>query len=687
MKLIIVESPTKARTIKKFVNQKEFDVASCYGHIRDLPKSKFGIDVENNFEPKYVIPIKAGKVIKELKTKMQKAEEVILATDEDREGESISWHLKEVLELKNYKRITFHEITKEAILQALENPREILLNLVEAQKARRVLDRIVGYKLSPFLWKKVARKLSAGRVQSVALRLIVEREKEIKDFKPQEYWTIDAQFQKLIESEKENKNIITATLFKIKGEQIDKFFVKNQKEAERIKNSAENKSYKIAKVDVKRVKRYPLPPFITSTLQQTAAQKLNYPAKLTMSIAQKLYEMGFITYHRTDSFNLSSQAIYSARNFIKENIGEKYLPEKPFIFKSKSKTAQEAHEAIRPTYIQNTPGKVQNKLDTKSFKLYKLIWERFLACQMKEAEIEQTILEIESDDKEFSFKGSGQTIIFDGFIKIYPIETKENLLPKLQKEEELKIIKIDSKQHFTQPPPRYTEASLIKELEKNEIGRPSTYATIVSIIQERGYVTKENNKFFKPTELGIAVNTILVENFPKIVDVKFTADMENNLDEIANGQKKYIEVIKPFYEYLEKELQEKYKKVKKVNLTQKTDIKCPLCKSDIVIRIGKFGKFYACSNFPNCKFTKDIEKIEVKCPKCGIGKIVKRINKKRKNIFYGCSNYPKCDFIVNEKPTGEKCEKCGSLMVEAKNGKIKCSNKDCESNKSKQLNT
>jgi DNA topoisomerase-1 len=660
MKLIIVESPTKAKTIKNFVG-KTYAIEASYGHIRDLPKSKLGIDIENGFKPTYIIPTKAKKRVNSLKKTAQKSEEVILATDEDREGESIAWHLKEVLELpkEKTKRIVFHEITKQAILNALNSPRDIDMNLVNAQQARRILDRLVGYKLSPFLWKKIAKGLSAGRVQSVALRLIVEREEEIKNFKPQEYWTILALFNVLNET-------LEAHLFKKNGKVIEKLDIKTKEEADKIKKELEESNFSILNIENKKVKKNPLPPFITSTLQQTASTRLGFSSKKTMLLAQDLYERGFITYMRTDSTHLSEEAINKARLWIKNNLNSQYLPPKPNIFKTKSKLAQEAHEAIRPTDVDVSPEKLKLSQDHK--KLYDLIFKRFIASQMPPAEFLNTKIEILAQNSKknvnYTLVASGSIMEFDGFLKIWPMEFNEKILPKISKNDTLNLIEIKTVQHFTEPPPRYTEASLIKTLEKYGIGRPSTYASIISIIQERNYVRKESGRFY-PTEIGILVNKILTMHFPEIVDINFTAKMEEDLDEIAQGKKDWQKVLEEFYTPFAKNLEQKYQEVQKKDIiSEETSEVCEKCGSPMVIKIGKFGKFLACSKFPECKNIKKInndEEINIVCPQClkdpnrslNPGKIVKRKIKSGKfkgKIFWGCSRYPECNYISWKKP-------------------------------------
>ena len=672
MKLVIVESPAKAKTIGKYLGR-NYKVLSSYGHIRDLPKNALGIDLENNFKPKYVIPTKAKKVAKELKDAMKKSDLVILATDEDREGEAIAWHLLQILpenKTKDYQRIAFHEITKSAIEKALENPRKIDINLVNAQQARRILDRLVGYKLSPFLWKKIVKGLSAGRVQSVAVRLIVDKEREIKNFKPEEYWGIEASLQK-----RDSKEIFYAQLIKKDKKTISKFEIKNEKEANEILKDLEKAEYKIIDIQKKEIKKYPQPPFTTSTLQQEASHKLGFSAKQTMRIAQQLYETGLITYHRTDSLNLSTEILNKTQKFIKDEFGISYCPNSSNFYKNKSKGAQEAHEAIRPTQENRKPDEIKN-LDTKQYKLYNLIWQRFIACQMNPAILDATRIDIQA--KNYIFKTTGSTIKFDGWLKIYPNKLKENILPSLNKEEILELIKLLSEQHFTQPPARYTEASLVKFLEEYGIGRPSTYAPIIGTIQDRGYVEKNEQKRFAPTEIGFIVIDLLKENFSKIVDIKFTSYMEEDLDRIADGKQDWLTVLKEFYKPFKENLDKKYEEVEKKKLEEKTDKKCSECGKDMIIKLGRFGKFYACTGFPDCKHTESIvSPTGVKCPKCKEGVIIERKTKKGK-IFYSCSKYPKCEYALWDKPLNEKCPKCKSLLVEMKNKKIKCSNKECD---------
>ena len=675
MQLLIVESPAKGRTISKFLG-KDYKVLASFGHVRDLPKRELGIDVENNFEPKYIIPPKAKKVVAELKKESAKADSTILATDEDREGESIAWHLQEALKLKNPKRIVFHEITKTAIDQALKSPRRIDINLVDSQQARRILDRIVGYKLSPFLWKKVAKGLSAGRVQSVALRLVVEREREIEKFVAQEYWGIIASLKSQNPNPKIRNNEFDATLTKKDGKIIDKLEIKNKAEADKILQDLNNANYIVESVEKKETNRYPLPPFTTSTLQQVAFNKFGFSSKMTMSLAQRLYEEGNITYHRTDSLNLSEMSLAAAKNFISEKYGQSYWAGKPVRYKTKSSGAQEAHEAIRPAYADKTPESLKG-IDARQLKLYTLIWQRFMASQMAPAVFDSVSADICASV--YTFRANGQTLKFDGFLKVYPTKFEETELPNLKKDENLELIKLNSQQHFTEPPSRYTEASLIKTLEKHGVGRPSTYAPTLSTIQDRNYVAKNDQKRFFPSEMGTIVNDVLVENFPEIVDIKFTAKMEKELDEVAEGKDSWQKTCRDFYGPFAKNLKKKYEEVTKSDLTQKTDKVCPDCGSPMVERLGRFGRFYACSKFPECKHTESVEgdpdTLDITCPKCKEGKITGKRTKRGKT-FYGCNRFPECDFALWDKPVNEFCPKCGSIMVE-KWKKIKCSNKEC----------
>lgn len=650
MNLIIVESPTKAKTLGKFLGS-EYSVEATAGHIKDLPKSKLGIDVENNFKPDFADILKKKDIIKKLKSEGKKAKIVYLATDPDREGEAIAQHVRDVLNSNSkIKRITFHEITKEALEEALADPHEINGNLVDAQIARRVLDRLVGYKLSPLLWKKVRRGLSAGRVQSVAVRLIVEKEREIKAFKSEEYWEIFSEVEG--KTEEENDKFV-AQLIKIEGKVVA---VKNKVDADKILSGLEKAEYKILDVRKKEVSKNPYPPFTTSTMTQAAARIFGWSSKRTMSIAQKLYEEGLITYHRTDSFNLSKQAVDNARKFIEKEYGKNYLPVSPKFYKTTSKVAQEAHEAIRPTNINHQS--VTDHQPQDENRLYKLIWSRFAACQMNPSLYDETVIDVEALPGEYLLRASGQIMKFDGWRKVIPAKLDTDgmvKLPEVSKDEDLKLIKTWGDQKFTLPPARYNEASLIKTLEKLGIGRPSTYAPTISTIQIRNYVEKSEGKFF-PTTVGEAVNDFLISNFPDVFEYKFTAGMEDDLDRVANGETKWTGVIADFFKPLEKKIGTVDKKAKRVKIeTEKLGKKCPECKQgELVIRLGRFGKFISCSRFPDCKYTeKYLEKVGVKCPECKVGDvIIKKTSKGRK--FFGCSRYPECKYASWRSPKKEE---------------------------------
>ncbi len=670
MKLVVVESPTKSKTIQKFLGD-DFKILSSYGHIRDLPKSKLGIDADNNFEPQYIIPQKSRRQAKALKREAEKTEEIILATDEDREGEAISWHLTKILgEDKNYKRIAFHEITENAIKEALENPRDIDINLVKAQKARRVLDRLVGYKLSPFLWRKVARGLSAGRVQSVALRFIAEREQEIRKFVPEKYWTIKTLL-------KSKKGDFEANLTQINDSPLPSPGIKTKKETDAIVSELKNSDYKIKRVEKKETKKNSPPPFTTSALQQEAWKKLYMSAKATMTLSQRLYEKGHITYHRTDSYNLSKFSVAEASKVIKNKFGENYS--NPRQFKTKSKSAQEAHEAIRPSLPSKTAKNLEKEVKGKELKLYDLIWRRFIASQMKEALFNSVSAEVEAKSPAslYTLKAAGQTLKFEGFLAAYPVKFEEKEIPELIENETPVMKEIKPEEHLTKPPARFSEASLIKLLEKEGIGRPSTYAPILDNIQRKNYVGKNKQRKFQPTEIGELINRILCEHFSAVVEPRFTANMEEKLDKIAEGKANWVSVIREFYEPFSKNLEKKEKELSKEKLIEETDKKCPRCGAPVVIRMGKFGKFYSCSAFPKCKYSDSLEsKISIPCPKCEKGKITEKRTRRGK-LFYGCSRYPHCNEAYWDKPTGELCPKCGEMLVE-KNNKIRCSNKECK---------
>lgn len=719
MQLVIVESPTKAKTISKFLGG-DFTVESSYGHIRDLPKSKLGIDVKHNFKPQYVIPKKAELIVANLKKLAAKASRVILATDEDREGEAIAWHLvqalglneikNEKLKIENCERIAFHEITKDAVLEAIKNPRSIDINLVDAQQARRVLDRLVGYELSPFLWRKIRYGLSAGRVQSVTVRLVVEREREIQAFKKEEYWTVEALFQP-----PKAKAAFPAVLYSVSGHPLGKMGIKTERDAKEVIDDLADAAYRVSDVSVREVRRTPAAPFTTSTLQQEASRKLGLSAKQTMAVAQRLYENGFITYMRTDSVNLAESALKAAQEVIGAEFGEEYLLTEPRRYAVKSKGAQEAHEAIRPTNLKAARGKDLRIRDRQSEHLYDLIWKRTIASQMKEAIFEQTSADIEAQTaKKEIFRATGQTVKFDGFIRVYTegkdedtSDKTEGRLPKLEKDMKLTLKEIKPVQHFTEPPPRYTDATLVKALEAEGVGRPSTYAPTLTTIQDRGYVEKPEKKYH-PTEIGILVNDLLVENFPEIVDIKFTSHIEEELDEIAEGKIKWTEVCREFYGPFKKELDEKEVTVEKhveisevpcphcgkpmlikfgrlgkflacpepgvkvtlpmpeeaaeiKELEEKTkDERCPVCGKPMKVRRSRFGFFLSCIDYPACKgISKIWNKTGFKCPACGEagrtppGDIVEKKSRRRGRPFYACTRYPDCTFAMNKKPENE----------------------------------
>ena len=644
MDLVIVESPTKAKTLSRFLG-KEYELEATMGHIKDLPKTKLGIDVEKNFKPEYVLIEKKIEAIEKIKKAAKKAGKIYLATDPDREGEAIAMHVKDELSGKQISRIVFHEITKTAVEKAIKNPRAIDKNLVEAQISRRVLDRLVGYKLSPLLWKKIRRGLSAGRVQSVTVRLIVEREREIEKFKPVEYWEI------FCELKTPRAEQLVVKLIKIDDKKAD---IKNKKTAEKVVSDLKKTDYKVSDIKKREVRRNPYPPFITSTMAQGCARLFFWSAKKTMSVAQKLYEEGLITYHRTDSTFVSETAIEKVRNYIKEEVGKEYLPAEKRIYKTKSKVAQEAHEAIRPTKVKKAT--VQDSRFKKDAEmLYGLIWKRFVASQMAASIYDETVIEVLA--KQYLLRVGGQIMKFDGWRKILN-RKKENgavELPEVSVNEVLQLIKVNSDQKFTEPPARFNEASLIKTLEKLEIGRPSTYAPIISTIQFRNYVEKKEGRFY-PTPVGVAVNDFLIKNFPDVFEYQFTAEMEDDLDKIANGKSEWETSIKKFWNPFEKKLKDVEKKSKRVKIeTEKLGKKCPKCKKgELVIRIGRFGKFISCSRFPDCDYTeKYIEKIGMKCPDCKKGDVIVKKTRKGRQ-FFGCSRYPDCEFASWKNPKVEK---------------------------------
>lgn len=680
MKLVIVESPTKAKTLSSIL-PKDYTIEASMGHIRDLPKSGLGVDVENNYEIEYIVPPKAKKTLTLLKKKAKDVEEIILATDPDREGEAIAWHLEYLLTPKKgnmkFSRVVFHELTESAIKEAFENIGNIDMNLVDAQQARRVLDRLVGYKLSPLLWKKVMYGLSAGRVQSVAVRLIVERERERQAFNPEEYWSMKGLFEKI-----EGKEIFEASLFEKDRKKVE---IGNKEEAKKIEDVLKGDSFKVASVEKSKRESKPYAPLSTSTLQQTMSNVLGFTAKRTMMAAQSLFEQGIITYHRTDSLNLSPAFVNSARDFIENQFGKDYLPEKGVFYKTKSKNAQEAHEAIRPTNVLLIPGKNSKKLKADELKVYSIIWKRSLECQMTSAVYDLTTVKIDSD-KKYVFKVVGSYVKFDGWFaigKFLGINSNGNgdeeqvSLPILSVNDRLKLKGLTSEQHFTQPPGRYTDATLIKKMEEIGVGRPSTYAPTITTIQSRGYVEKDGRAFV-PKDVAYVVIDLLVEHFPNIVDYGFTAEMEEGFDEIAEGKKKWVPMIRDFYEPFEKILAEKDKILSKREVTNlgNSEEMCPECGKVLVFKLGKYGKFLSCSGYPECKYAKPLvgesgeeEQQEYgKCPNCEDG--ILKLKQGKFGKFLACSNYPKCKTTQNfMDKVGIKCPKCGEGDVVVKKAK------------------
>ncbi|MEC3657745.1 type I DNA topoisomerase [Bacillus velezensis] len=667
--LVIVESPAKAKTIERYLGKK-YKVKASMGHVRDLPKSQMGVDIEQNFEPKYITIRGKGPVLKELKTAAKKAKKVYLAADPDREGEAIAWHLAHSLDLdlSSDCRVVFNEITKDAIKESFKHPRMINMDLVDAQQARRILDRLVGYKISPILWKKVKKGLSAGRVQSVALRLIIDREKEINDFKPEEYWTITGSFLK-------GKETFEAGFFGKNGKKLP---LKSEEDVKAVLAQLKGNKYTVDKVTKKERKRNPALPFTTSTLQQEAARKLNFRAKKTMMIAQQLYEgidlgkegtVGLITYMRTDSTRISNTAVEEASAFIDQAYGKEYLAGKRKPAK-KNENAQDAHEAIRPTSVLRKPADLKAVLGRDQLRLYKLIWERFVASQMAPAVLDTMSVDLSNNG--LTFRANGSKVKFAGFMKVYvegkddQLEEKDRMLPDLKEADTVLSKDIEPEQHFTQPPPRYTEARLVKTLEELGIGRPSTYAPTLDTIQRRGYVGLDNKRFV-PTELGQIVLDLIMEFFPEIINVEFTAKMERDLDHVEDGQTEWVQIIDSFYTDFEKRVKKAEAEMKEVEIEPEyADEDCELCGSRMVYKMGRYGKFMACSNFPDCRNTKPIVKqIGVKCPKCHEGNIVERKSKK-KRVFYGCDRYPECDFVSWDKPIERKCPKCENMLVEKK---------------------
>ena len=679
--LVIVESPAKAKTIGKYLG-KNYIVEASMGHVRDLPKSKLGVDIEDNFTPKYITIRGKGELISKLKKAAKKADKIYLATDPDREGEAISWHLANILKISEDDacRIVFNEITKTAVKSSIKEARKINLNLVDAQQARRIVDRLVGYEISPILWKNVKWGLSAGRVQSAALKLICDREEEIKAFEAKEYWTVDCILKK-----ERKKFPIKLTKYENKKNEIN-----NEEEANKIIENLKGNEFKVHKVKKgKRVKN-PLPPFTTSTLQQEASRKLNFITKRTMSIAQALYEgvdvkgygtVGLITYMRTDSVRISEEAQEKAIDFIKENYGDKYIPEKLRVYKGK-KNIQDAHEAIRPSHIDITPEKAKESLTPEQYKLYSLIWKRFIASQMESCVLNTNSIDIVNG--KYNFKASGSNIDFDGFMKIYDYTTEDDendvALPILEEGEVLDAASIEGKQHFTQPPARYTEASFVKLLEEKGIGRPSTYVPTISTILSREYVVREKKNLI-PTELGFIVNNILSDYFKQIVDVDFTADMERKLDDIEEGNEVWTKVVEEFFAPLKVAIDKAEKEISKVVIEDKvSDVPCDKCGRMMVIKKGRYGTFLACPGYPECQNAKPIvEELDVPCPKCGGKVLVKRSKKGKK--FFGCSNYPECDFVSWNEPIKEPCSECGSYMTikfsKTKGKYALCSNSEC----------
>lgn len=681
-KLVIVESPAKAKTIEKYLG-KNYVVEASMGHVRDLPKSQLGVDIENEYNPKYITIRGKGELLRKLRKLAKKSDKIYLATDPDREGEAISWHLANVLKIDENEncRIEFNEITKDAVKNSIKHPRKINCNLVDAQQARRVLDRLVGYEISPLLWRNVKWGLSAGRVQSAALKLICDREEEIKKFNPEEYWTVDVKLKK-------GKKSFPVKLTTKNKKKIE---IKNKEQADQIIDELKENEYIVSKIKKGTKNKNPLAPFTTSTLQQEASKKLNFMTKKTMSVAQQLYEgvevkkfgtVGLITYMRTDSVRISKEAQEKALNFIDETYGKEYVPEEPRVYKGK-KNIQDAHEAIRPTYVEITPEIAKANLSNDQYKLYALIWKRFIASQMATCILNTNSLEIKNGD--YTLRASGSTIKFDGFMKVYEYisgeEEESVLLPELEENEVLKEESIEGKQHFTQPPARYSEAAFVKLLEEKGIGRPSTYVPTISTLISRKYVDREK-KILIPTELGFIVNDILSNYFKQIVDTDFTAEMEVKLDNVEAGKESWTHIVDEFFTPLKEDIEKAEKEISKVIIEDKvSDVPCDKCGRLMVIKHGRFGDFLACPGYPECQNTKPIvEEVDANCPLCG-GKILVKRSKKG-NRFYGCSNYPECNFVSWYEPTNEKCPECGSYMVKryskSKGEYLQCSDKECK---------
>ncbi|MBO3387108.1 type I DNA topoisomerase [Clostridium perfringens] len=681
-KLVIVESPAKAKTIEKYLG-KNYVVEASMGHVRDLPKSQLGVDIENEYNPKYITIRGKGELLSKLRKLAKKSDKIYLATDPDREGEAISWHLANVLKIDENEncRIEFNEITKDAVKNSIKHPRKINCNLVDAQQARRVLDRLVGYEISPLLWRNVKWGLSAGRVQSAALKLICDREEEIKKFNPEEYWTVDVKLKK-------GKKSFPVKLTTKNKKKIE---IKNKEQADQIIDELKENEYIVSKIKKGTKNKNPLAPFTTSTLQQEASKKLNFMTKKTMSVAQQLYEgvevkkfgtVGLITYMRTDSVRISKEAQEKALNFIDETYGKEYVPKEPRVYKGK-KNIQDAHEAIRPTYVEITPEIAKANLSNDQYKLYALIWKRFIASQMATCILNTNSLEIKNGD--YTLRASGSTIKFDGFMKVYEYisgeEEESVLLPELEENEVLKEESIEGKQHFTQPPARYSEAAFVKLLEEKGIGRPSTYVPTISTLISRKYVDREK-KILIPTELGFIVNDILSNYFKQIVDTDFTAEMEVKLDNVEAGKESWTHIVDEFFTPLKEDIEKAEKEISKVIIEDKvSDVPCDKCGRLMVIKHGRFGDFLACPGYPECQNTKPIvEEVDANCPLCG-GKILVKRSKKG-NRFYGCSNYPECNFVSWYEPTNEKCPECGSYMVKryskSKGEYLQCSDKECK---------
>jgi DNA topoisomerase-1 len=695
-RLVIVESPAKARTIENYLG-KDYRVKASVGHVRDLLKSKLSVDIENDFEPRYRVPNNKRDVVKELRAAAAKAEEVYIATDPDREGEAIAWHLMDAAEIERERarRVVFHEITKDAVRRAFENPRGIDMNLVDAQQARRILDRLVGYKLSPLLWEKVRPRLSAGRVQSVAVRMIVERERDIERFVPDEYWSIEAELAREAERSDPERISFCAKLLRIHDEKVD---LPSEEAVKPVLADLEGAAYVVDEVTRGTRRRNPSAPFTTSTMQQEASRRLGFTARKTMSVAQGLYEgvqingsmVGLITYMRTDSLNISDDAKAQAATYIRDEYGAEYLPDEPNEYVTTTKGAQEAHEAIRPTGVDRTPDALESVLSKDQYALYTLIWQRFVASQMAPAEYDTIRIDVlagppgsSNGDKPYRLRASGSTLRFPGFLAVYAdFEDEDNpvdedlgrIFPDVVNGDPLDLLGLFPEQHFTQPPPRYSEATLVKALEEYGIGRPSTYAPILNTIQQRGYVRRESKRLY-PTETGEIVNDLLVKYFSEIVDVNFTASMEEDLDEIASGEQDWVPVLRDFYEPFERELEHARAHAPDIDLDEEIGRECPKCGNPLVIRWGRYGKFIGCSNFPECRYTEPwLEKIGVACPECG-GDIVER-HTRRGRTFYGCSNYPECEWTSWKRPLRTPCPVCGGLMVAQNNTWAQCLN--CE---------